>query len=1416
MSRFIPATINTQLMALNVAVVGLLFTLTLLSLNNIDRLERSSVTDVLALERSEGILTDMLRLTALIRDEAQFNLDPFKRPLIENTEQYTAALIEQVDKLSVAGAVSRLKLERLVDDIHSFAGKNRQLIKTIDQEIESSRARFEPGMAALDKQLASVEQALFSAQSYTLARSASAVRHSARVLYDQISLYKAVHVGHNKVLEQLTAFAAQAAAFETALGAQQVVASHRVSNQLESYLSVITLQLKTVGQRVKLEREINRLILPAQFTAINEILSDVRSVASSAALAHRQNLVQARRSLLLSGIALMCAALCVGWLLRRKFIRRLNVSVDTALDLARGDIVKYRKEERLASLRSERDELAMLGEAFFDIASHQRRMLTDIKASCEDLANGHLNHSTDYSYQGDYRDIEQALNSSRRALQVVVTDIVRHCEYLAKGKLNISPKQVYVGDFKPIQTSLSAVVINLRHQLNDIVSVTRGMSANLDSEERFIVPTATYHGDFQQIRDTLAAAVDNLKRSAAENTGQNWLKSGLSEMNQQLTGEQPLAVLCKNSIDFIAHYLDAPIGYMYRTFEEDQFQGKALRMIAHYGVLMDNETRKTRYQFVYPEGVGLIGQVFVKPALVVKKLQTDERVSIEQSGIAYANPAYVAVLPLVHEGRVEGVLELGLYRGLSDIQQEFLQQVMPSLGIAMNVAISRDRMNLLLAQSQRQAEALEHQQSQLANSNEMLQLKARELEDKQWALEQKNDQLEQAGGVLEERAAELALASKYKSEFLANMSHELRSPLNSLLILAKLLTDNPHNHLDDTEVSYASIIHRSGTDLLHLIEDILDLSKIEAGKTDIQYERVALDNVLEKLAARYKTQAEQQAIDFSWHNNLHLDALAVDEKRLVQILANLLSNAFKFTPGGEVRLSVDHAARGYALKGDKALAFDAICYRVSDTGIGIAEADQARIFQAFQQVDGTTNRRYEGTGLGLSISEQLVSLMGGVIDLHSVEGQGSVFSVYLPLRESDRVTSVATPIESAQQTAEPVTAETVSGKQLLAVGCDEAVSELLREQLGSDYQLLSCTDVGAAMQVLAKSAVCAVILTPDLPCAPIASMVRRIKSRIESRHIPVCCMCAREDQLHALQAGAYRVLGLLPEEREIKQLLQDIERPLQAVRQLHVIPELKPWLRDCLANAPLELTVCDWGAAFEGGDAAVIVIDESTQYSVLEAQLVHLSVQALPAIVYADQELSEAWLQRIAQLQQDYVFTLTTSQPALVLQSNLYLHQMFEVLSGEQQQLLQRHFCRSDVLRGKKVMIVDDNMSNVFALSAVLERLDVSVLIATNGLEALALAQGQNDIDMMLMDIMMPELDGYETIKAIRAESDYLNTPIIALTAKAMPEDRLKCIQAGANDYLTKPLDEPSLIEVMQNWLVVNPDSYHLDVEQLH
>jgi CheY-like chemotaxis protein/signal transduction histidine kinase len=805
-----------------------------------------------------------------------------------------------------------------------------------------------------------------------------------------------------------------------------------------------------------------------------------------------------------------------------------------------------------------------------------------------------------------------------------------------------------------------------------------------------------------------------------------------------------------------------------------------------------------------------------------------------RSGLFKAVPLNVIVLPVLFEDRVKAVIELASLSTFTASHLAFLEQLTASIGIVLNSIEATMQTEGLLKQSQQLATELQTQQKELQQTNEQLAQKAQQLAEQNVEVERKNQEIDQARRAVEEKAKELALTSKYKSEFLANMSHELRTPLNSILVLGQQLTDNPDGNLTVKQVEFARTIHGAGTDLLNLITDILDLSKIESGTVSVQAEEVFFASLLDMMARPFRHEAENRRFTFELTTDPRLSrSLVTDAKRLQQVLKNLLSNAFKFTEQGSVRLSVFLAERGWS--DDHAVlraAPSVIAFQVQDTGIGIPAEKQRIIFEAFQQADAGTSRKYGGTGLGLAISRELANLLGGEIQLRSEVGTGSTFTLYLPQTYVGPSTGVnllemrTAPIKAPQlipavapeHRIEPIDDDRADLRDadtiLLIVEDDPHYACLLRD-LARDrgFKVLVATRGAEALALAREFHPMAVSLDVFLPDMLGWTVLNHLKQDPAMRHIPVQILTLDEDRQHGLSRGAFAFVQKPTTPDELKTAFSRIkEYSAPHLKRLLVVEDNlgeQLSIRELLGHNDIQVTIAATGeealAAIAEQPFDCMVLDlrlpDMSGFDVLERLRDTPSLADLPVVVFTGKDLSSEEDARLHMLARSVVVKGVESPERLLDETALFLHRVVADLPPEKQQMLDRLHRSDDALVGKKVLVVDDDVRNIFALSSVLERRGMTVLTAGTGREAIETLSSTSDVAIVLMDIMMPEMDGYETMQVIRQNPAFRRLPIIALTAKAMKGDREKCLEAGASEYLAKPVNTEQLLSGLRMWL---------------
>jgi len=945
----------------------------------------------------------------------------------------------------------------------------------------------------------------------------------------------------------------------------------------------------------------------------------------------------------------------------------------------------------------------------------------------------------------------------------------------------------------------------------------------------------------------IVAAAITTSRDYRVRERQVWIRAGQIGLSKQLQGEQRLAVLGEQALTFLADYLGAQIGAIYI-----QTDGATFQRFGTYALGTDSSHAEVQ------PGDGLLGQA-VKLNRPLHVLEVPPNYLPVSSGLGQATPRELLIVPASIDGAVQAVVELGFFRHVSDAEEELLMRITDLIAIAVRSSKDRSRLEEVLEETQRQAEELQAQEEELRVNNEELEEQGQALKNSQLRLETQQSELEETNAqleeqaqmleaqkddlskaqvVLQEKADELQRSNQYKSEFLANMSHELRTPLNSTLILAKLLADNKDGNLSTEQVRFAQTISSAGNDLLALINDILDLSKMEAGKIDIHAEPLVIAKLSDQMQATFRQQAQQKGLALRIViEDGTPQRIDTDAQRLGQILKNLLSNALKFTDRGEVTLTI------------YATAADRVAFSVRDTGIGIAVDQQHFIFEAFRQADGSTHRKYGGTGLGLSISRDLARLLGGDIQVQSQPDEGSIFTLTLPATYtaadagntalgqdlSEAVGSLphaltTTDIVNYPATATPPKLRPIAldddrnrldtGKRLiLVIEDDTSFAAILRDlahEMGFQCIVTHSANEGVAATVLHKPS--AILLDMNLPDFSGLGVLDQIKRNPKTRHIPVHVVSVADYAQEAMERGAIGY-ALKPVQRlQLVEAFQKLEAKFsQSLHHVLVVEDDRRQLDSIgqlLGSDDINIVGVDTAAAaleqLRSTTFDCMVMDlnlpDLSGYELLQRMAEQEHVAFPPVIVYTGRSLSAEEEQRLRRFSRSIIIKDARSPERLLDEVTLFLHQVETTLPAESQRLLKVARDRESVFEGRCVLVVEDDVRNIFALSSVLEPKGIKVEIARNGLEALAALQqqqqaGVQQIDLVLMDIMMPEMDGITAMREIRKQPAWKKLPIIALTAKAMKDDQEKCLAAGANDYIAKPLDVEKLLSLVRVWM---------------
>jgi HAMP domain-containing protein/CheY-like chemotaxis protein/signal transduction histidine kinase len=1040
------------------------------------------------------------------------------------------------------------------------------------------------------------------------------------------------------------------------------------------------------------------------------------------------------------------------------------------------------------------------------------------------VANGELTQKLTVNAKGEVAALADTINNMTDTLATFadqVTTVAREVgvEGRLGGQANVPGA---AGTWKDLTGNVNLLADNLTNQVRAIAevatAVTKGdLTRSIQVEAR---------GEVADLKDNINTMIDNLRLTTDRNNEQDWLKTNLARFTGMLQGQRDLATVGRMLLSELTPLVNAQQGVIYQMQDEESAE------LALLSAFADSEPDGHVQHFRV--GQGLVGQCASERRRILITELPSRTVPI-RSGLFEAVPQNVIVLPVLFEDRVKAVIELASLSSFTASHLAFLEQLTASIGIVLNSIEATMQTEALLKQSQQLAIELQTQQKELQQTNEQLAQKAQQLAEQNVEVERKNQEIEQARRALEEKAKELALTSKYKSEFLANMSHELRTPLNSILVLGQQLGDNPDGNLTPKQVEFARTIHGAGTDLLNLISDILDLSKIESGTVSVEAEELSFTSLLEMVARPFRHEAENRRLTFEIQSDPNLGrGLVTDSKRLQQVLKNLLSNAFKFTEQGSVRLTVSRVTSGWS-DGHPVLdgAASVVAFEVADTGIGIPQEKQRIIFEAFQQADAGTSRKYGGTGLGLAISRELASLLGGEIQLRSATGKGSTFTLYLPQTYVGPSTGVAPADGKSAAAGSPLQLSTV-------VAAERAVEQITddRESLSPDdailliveddphYARVLCDlsrDIGFKVLIATRGAEAlalardfhptAVSLDVFLPDMLGWTVLNHLKQDPATRHIPVQMLTLDEDRQHGLARGAFAFTTKPTTPEGLVTALSRIKEYAALPRKRLLVVEDNPAeqlsIRELLGYEDIDVSVAASGE--EALDAIrrepfdCVVLDlrlpDMSGFDILEQLRDTPELTDLPVVVFTGKELSPEEDARLHTLARSVVVKGVESPERLLDETSLFLHRVVANLPKEKQTMLDRLHRSDEALIGKKVLVVDDDVRNIFALSSVLERRGMTVLTAGTGREAIETLESTPDLAIVLMDIMMPEMDGYETMQVIRQNPSFRRLPIIALTAKAMKGDREKCLEAGASEYLAKPVNTEQLLSALRMWL---------------
>ena len=1068
------------------------------------------------------------------------------------------------------------------------------------------------------------------------------------------------------------------------------------------------------------------------------------------------------------------------------------------------------------------------------MASNLTSQVRGIAKVVTSVAKGNLKQKLSIDAKGEVAQLTDTINEMIDTLATFsdqVTTVAR--EVGAEGKLggqaNVPGAS---GTWKNLTENVNQLAANLTTQVRAISEVASAVTQG--DLTRTIGVEAK--GEVEALKDTINQMISNLKATTLRNQEQDWLKSNLAKFTQMLQGQKELNSVTKKILSELATVVTAQHGLFYILQEDEEFMDSKLNLIASYAYI-----KRKNSPTQYAMGEGLIGQVAVEKERIILSNVPKDYIRIN-SGLGDAKPKDVIILPVLFEGQLKAVIELASLDTFSETHLDFLEGLTESIGIVLNTIESNSRTEELLVQSQSLASELKSQQEVLKNTNEELEEKAFLLANQKEEVELKNQEVEVARKALEEKADQLTLTSKYKSEFLANMSHELRTPLNSLQILANELIANRDGNLSEKQIQFAKTINSCGDDLIQLINDILDLSKIESGYISVDYNPISFDEISRFVASTFNPISEAKHLRFNITMDEDLpEMIETDSQRLNQILKNLLSNSFKFTEKGEVKLKIYKANNNWKTNNiSLENAEDVVAFEISDTGIGISKEKQNIIFEAFQQAEGSTSRKYGGTGLGLSISRGLSDLLGGSIELESETNVGSKFTLFLPLKYvhipeienidvEEETADVKGRIKSlpsekfnrsdidlffVDEVGDDRTDIKPDDKVLLIAEDNLTFAKIMLEQAHiNGIKAIVTTKGNDVIDFINQFHPHAITMDLNMPDTSGWKILDRLKTDFNLRHIPVYIISGEDERNKGLKRGA-RNFFLKPVKNDsLNYLFNDIhDFKNKKVKNLLVVDDNETELDRILkAVDGDDITVFYAKTATE---AVALIRDHSFDCIILDLKLPdadgldiitdlenNITGQETAIIIHSAGDVTKKQKARLNRFAHSIITKSASSMDELIDQTALFMHRVHKELPDAMRQTIESFYLKEDVLPGKKVLLVDDDVRNLFALTTALERYGLNVISAESGQEAIDILNQDKAIDIVLMDIMMPEMDGYETMKRIRKDSKHKDLTIIAVTAKAMKGDRQRCIESGASDYMTKPVNVEQLSSLMRVWL---------------
>ena len=1143
-----------------------------------------------------------------------------------------------------------------------------------------------------------------------------------------------------------------------------------------------------------------------------------------------------------------------------KLVVGLNTILDQSLEpitIQKNAIQKIAEGNLNAHISDEfKGEHKDIRDAINKISETSNLAIIEIESLIKSIQEGDLKCRINHNrFNGDWHIILESSNLILDAVLEPISVKTATLQMMADGKLTAQIRDEFKGEHNTIKNSINRIAGIAESALKEFDDLIVAFEMG-DFEKR--ANADQYLGDWNKIMEGVNRILISVDKTTKEIKSQNWIKTGLTELADHIQADQQLTDLVHQILNYLARYIDAQLGAIY-VWDNNEH---SLSLAGSYAY----ELRKNvSNRFLL--GEGLVGQAGLEKRLISVNDLPEDYVKIS-SGLGAMQPKNCLVMPLIYDDQLKGVIELASLNEFDAIALEFIKTAAKNIAIALHTTENKSRTLTLLQQTQEQSMQLQLQQEELQQSNEELEEQAQslkfneekmstqqeelrlsnqELEVRTQRLEQqrneitdKNADLERAQINLQNQADELAIASKYKTEFLANMSHELRTPLNSMLLLSRSLADNRDNNLSEKQILAAKTMYQSGEDLLNIINDILDLSKIESGHEEVIFSEIILADLAHSLNSLFNHVAKDKGIAFNVLVDDQLPkAIYSDRQRLGQIIRNLLSNAFKFTSQGNINLKISPPDKteqfnSQTLQDLANPLTDIISFSVADTGVGIAEDKLQHIWGAFQQANGSISREYGGTGLGLTISRELAKLLNGEIHLSSELNKGSTFTLYLPVVSAQQKSAEAAQSDKSnlsylRELNNEIVKDTPSLLKRIADDRDnlaedegailivdddpifaQILADLCREQ---NFKYLASPTAEEALELLNTYNIIGVKLDMQLPVRDGWSVLTRIKERLETQHIPVYVISADERNKRALYYGAVNFLQkpvAIEELRSAYESVNDIlEKPIKNILLVEDDDVLRQAVYELLDAGDVSIQAVSNGrSALElilKGNLNLIVLDlglpDMSGFDLLNRIFEHEHLNIPPVIIFTGRDLTREEYEVLQKYSARVVIKGVRSNERLVEEAALFLHRRVADLPDHTRKMLASVRDSEAVFSNKHILLVDDDIRNIFSLSGILEDRGISVMIAKNGQEALDKLSKNAHIDMVLTDIMMPVMDGYELINKIREQNRYTNLPILALTAKAMKEDRERCLEIGASDYISKPIDVDRLFSLLRIWL---------------